>query len=371
MLNETTKEEILAGCTRFLTGHPRKTPRQVLMGLAESVNDDVKPDRYGRGAIIEDFERQIAGLLGKESAVFMPSGTMAQQIALRLWAERRHSIHVAFHPTCHLEIHEHKGYQLLHGLHGILVGNPNRLMTLDDLKGVREPLAALLIELPQREIGGQLPSWDELVELTGWAREQDIPLHMDGARLWECKPFYRREYHEITGLFDSVYVSFYKGLGGIAGAVLAGPDDLIQPARTWQRRHGGNLIYLYPYILSAQLGLTQRLEHMQAYHDKALELAQILSEFPQVTIVPNPPHTNMMHAYIHGDRERLDEAALHVAAEAKTLLFPAVNPSPVPDLYKVELSVGDATLDLSAGEIRSLFQMLLEQAESEEALSDN
>ena len=370
MLKETTKEEILAGCTRYLTGHLRKTPRQALTDLTASVSDDVKSDFYGRGKLIEDFERQVADLLGKESAVFMPSGTMAQQIALGLWAERRHSNHVAFHPTCHLEIHEHKAYQLLHGLHGILVGNPNRLMTLDDLKKVSDPLAALLIELPQREIGGLLPGWDELVELTSWAKERNIPLHMDGARLWECKPFYQREYWEIAGLFDSVYVSFYKGLGGLAGAVLTGPDDIIQPARTWQRRHGGNLIYLYPYILSAKLGLSQRLDRMQAYHDKALELANILSEFPQITIVPNPPHTNMMHVYIRGNRERLDEASLYVAAESKTLLFHAVTPSPVPELYKVELSVGDATLDLNDDEIRSLFQMLLERADSEEMPSD-
>jgi threonine aldolase len=370
MLKETTKEEILAGCTRYLTGHARKTPHQALTDLAASVSDNVKTDFYGQGTLIEDFERQIANLLGKESAVFMPSGTMAQQIALGLWAERSHSNHVAFHPTCHLEIHEHKGYQLLHGLHGILLGNPNRLITLDDLKKVRESLAALLIELPQREIGGLLPGWDELVELTSWARERNIPLHMDGARLWECKPFYQREYREIAGLFDSVYVSFYKGLGGLAGAVLAGPDAIIQPARTWQRRHGGNLIHLYPYILSAKQGLSQRLERMQAYHDKALELANILSEFPQIKIVPNPPHTNMMHVYIRGDQERLNEAALYVAAESNTLLFHDVAPSPVPELYKVELSVGDATLELSDDEIRSLFQMLFEHAGSEEVTSD-
>lgn len=361
---QSTKEEILANCTRYLTGHPRQTPHQALMELAEWVSEDVRPDRYGKGALIEDFERQIADLLGKESAVFMPSGTMAQQIALSLWAERRNSKHVAFHPTCHLEIHEHKGYQLLHGLHGIIVGKPNQLITLEDLKGVPESLAALLIELPQREIGGILPGWDELVELTTWARQQGIPLHMDGARLWECKPFYQREYHEIAGLFDSVYVSFYKGLGGIAGAILAGPDDLIQPARIWLRRHGGNLIYLYPYILSAKLGLSRRLERMQAYHDKALELAQLLSEFPQVSVIPNPPHTNMMHAYLRGDQERLNEAALSVAAETRTLLFSGVNPSPVPGLYKVELSMGDASLELSTGEIRDLLRMLFEKAES-------
>ena len=120
------------------------------------MNPGALPDMYGQGELINDFEKQVAELLGKPAAVFMPSGTMAQQIALRIHADRLHTPHVAFHPTCHLEIHEQKGYQVLHGLHSVLVGSPQRLMAIDDLKAIKEPLAALLLELPQREIGGVL-----------------------------------------------------------------------------------------------------------------------------------------------------------------------------------------------------------------------
>ena len=83
---------------------------------------------------------------------------MAQQIALRIHADGRGTRAVAFHPTCHLEIHEDKAYQRLHNLIGVKIGNPRMLLTLDDLRGVQEPLAAVLFELPQREIGGCLPS---------------------------------------------------------------------------------------------------------------------------------------------------------------------------------------------------------------------
>src|SRR5437588_11299935 len=107
-------------------------------------------DRYGRGEVINRFEAEVASLLGKEAAVFMPSGTMCQQIALRIWAQRRGTSNVAFHPKSHLEIHEEKSYQRLHGLSGILVGRANRLLTLDDLKAIKEPVGTLLIELPQR-----------------------------------------------------------------------------------------------------------------------------------------------------------------------------------------------------------------------------
>ena len=98
-------------------------------------------------------------------------------------------------------------------------------------------------------------------------------LHMDGARLWESGPFYDRPYAEIAGLFDSVYVSFYKGLAGITGAILAGTRDFIAEARVWQRRQGGNLFHMYPYVLTARRGLEQRLPRMAEYHRKALEIA--------------------------------------------------------------------------------------------------
>ena len=322
----------------------------------------VLPDMYGQGDLINDFEKQVAELLGKPAGVFMPSGTMAQQIALRIHADRTHIPHVAFHPTCHLEIHEQKGYQLLHGLHGVLVGSPYRLMTLDDLNNVKEPLAALLLELPQREIGGQLPSWDDLTAIVNWARERNLALHLDGARLWECQPFYQRSYAEIAGLFDTVYVSFYKILGGITGAMLLGPEDLIAEARIWQRRHGGNLVRMFPFVLSAKMGLETRLDRMGQYHAKAIEFAEVLSALPGIEVMPNPPHTNMMHVFIHGEADRLEQAALNIAHEQKVWLINGFMPSQIPAYQKFELTVGDGALEFSREEVKELFERLIAQA---------
>ena len=358
LLDDPEGKKVFKTCHRFLTHDYPKNPRQVLLELADVIDPELEEDRYGQGELIARFENDIADLLGKEAAVFMPSGTMCQQIALRIWASRRGTRNVAFHPRCHLETHEEKGYQRLHGLHGILVGSADALLTLDDLKAISEPIGALLLELPQRELGGQLPTWDALNEIIAWARERDIPTHLDGARLWECRPFYGREYAEITQLFDSVYVSFYKILGGIAGSVLVGPADLIAEARTWQRRHGGNLIHLYPFVLSAQKGLRERLGRMEAYHAKAKEVAALLTPFDEIEIVPNPPHTNMMHLFIRGEREKLEAAALDVARETGTWLFNSLAPTLLPGFTRFELTVGDATLDLSGQEIVEAFRMV-------------
>src|SRR5947209_13569843 len=146
MFDTPEAKKIRKACTRFLTHDYPKNPRQVLSELAEMTDPELEADHYGQGEIITSFERDVAALLGKEAAVFMPSGTMCQQIALRIWSERKGTSNVALHPLSHLEIHEQRAYQRLHGLFGILVGSVHCLMTLDDLKAVAQPLAALLIE---------------------------------------------------------------------------------------------------------------------------------------------------------------------------------------------------------------------------------
>jgi len=143
----------------------------------------VKKDTYGEGPLIEDLEKRVVELLGKPAAVFMPSGTMAQRIALRVWCDRAGVRTVAFHPKCHLQLHEEMAYDRLHGLTARLVGDPSDLVRLTDLEGVQERLVVLLLELPQREIGGRLSEWDELTAQAQWAREHDVRLHLDGARL--------------------------------------------------------------------------------------------------------------------------------------------------------------------------------------------
>ena len=348
---------------RFLNAwHGGPGPRGSLLEVAEATAADERWDRYGSGERIERLERRVSALLGKEDAVFMPSGTMAQPIALRIWCDRRGIRTVAFHPTCHLELHEEKGYERLHGLHGKLVGDPNRLITLDDLEALREPVAALLLELPQRELGGLLPSWDDLEAQVGWARQRGIALHMDGARLWEAQPFYDRPHAEIAALFDSIYVSFYKGLGGIAGAALAGEAAFVDEARVWQRRQGGNLVTLHPFVVAAELALDERLERLPVHAAHARALAAALSEVEGIEIVPDPPQTPLFHVLLRGDRERLAEAAVQIAEERKVFLFADPSSTMSPSWQRHEVMVGEVTLALEPAEVAELYTEVLARA---------
>jgi len=335
-----------------------RDPRSTLLALAERAPSNEDVDRYGERALAERLEARVAGLLGKEAAVWMPSGTMAQQIALRIHCDRCGNRRIAFHPMCHLEVHEERGYAHLHGLLADLLGSRERLPTPEDLEAVREPLAAVVLELPARELGGQLPPWEELNVFCAKAREREIALHMDGARLWQCSPFYDRSFAELAGLFDTVYVSFYKDLGAPAGAILAGTKAVIDEARVWQIRHGGRLFTAYPFLVAAEWGLDEVLPRLPEFVTRARELGAALGALDGVEIVPNPPQTAMFHLLVRRELERLNEAALEIADRTKTFIgrFAATE---VPGVQTAELTVGAASFDVPVDEARDLYRELL------------
>ncbi|GIL34229.1 low specificity L-threonine aldolase [Phycicoccus sp. DTK01] len=302
-------------------------------------------DRYGAGGEVEALEHEVAQLLGTESAVFMPSGVMAQQAAMRSWAERSSTDAVAVHGLSHLVVHELDALSEMHHLRVQHLTDEPRPATVDDLDRLAEPLAAVSLEFPLRDAGYLLPSWEELVAFTDRARERGVPVHLDGARLWESQPFYDRPHAEIAALFDSVYVSFYKGLGGVSGAALAGPQDLVAQARRWRTRHGGTLFSMLPYAVGARDGLRRRLPRMAAYATRARELAAGLGSVDDVRVHPDPPHTNAFRVFVDAPVEALEEATLRVMETDHVALASRWRPAEVPGWAMTELTVGDATLD--------------------------
>jgi threonine aldolase len=223
----------------------------------------------------------------------------------------------------------------------ILLGSSNRLFTIEDLKSVKEPLACLLIELPQREIGGQLPTWEELVELSEFCKDKGIKLHLDGARLFEALPYYNKSASDICSLFDSVYVSFYKGLGGIAGAMLAGNAEFTLQSQVWKRRHGGDLISLYPYIINAKDCVNKRMGSMKKYWQHALTAAERLNKIEGLKTIPEIPVCNMFHVYFDASKEKV-ESMLATIIEKHNIVL-AANIRDIDGLScKSELSFGDS-----------------------------
>jgi threonine aldolase len=341
-------------CRRVLNGHGTRTAAELLADIPT----DLGVDRYGSGGAVTALESEMRSVLGKPAVVFMPSGTMAQQIALRIHADRRNVRACGFHPTCHLELHEERAYARLHGLVAVPIGDPRDLITMRDLEGVTEPLAAVLFELPQREIGGRLPPWNELQEQIAFVRARGAAVHMDGARLWECTPYYAMSPAAICASFDTVYVSLYKGLGGLAGCCLAGEEDLIEEARTWRRRHGGTLFGLWPLAASGLAGLRKRLPLMPQYVAHAQAIAGRLRALPGVEVVPDPPQTTMMHLHLRVSEASFLKAAVRLAEEESIFTWGGTMPGAAPSTRVVELTVGDSTLRFTADEVASILKTL-------------
>lgn len=324
--------------TYKLDGHGTHQVK-VLEDALDTIDLHTKVDFYGSGPVINDFEDKMANILGKEKAVFFPSGTMAQQIALRMWCDEQEIYRVAYHPFCHLEIYEEGGLKELHHIETVLLGEEDRLFTIDDLKQGNTVISTLLIELPQRSIGGQLPTWEELKEITDYCKEKGIRTHLDGARLWETVPYYGKELKEICELFDSVYVSFYKGIGGVAGAILAGPETFMEESKIWKRRHGGDLISLYPYVISADYYFNKRIDKMHTYYEQAKELANYFNNLNKAYTIPAVPVTNMFHVYFRDDKNKVEEMLSNVMDKYSIGITPYL--IELEEGCKFELGIGD------------------------------
>lgn len=342
-----------------LIGHSRRN-LEVLLEAFRDVDGSQMGDTYGKGAIIEEFQARMADVLGKESAVFFPSGTMAQQIALRIWCDDAGLKRVAYHPLCHLEIHEEDGLKELHHIEPILLADKERLITLEDVQSLDRDIACLLLELPQREIGGQLPDYEELEAISGYCRSQGIKLHLDGARLFEITPYYQKTAAEICALFDSVYVSFYKGIGGIAGAILAGGTDFVAKSKVWKRRHGGDLVSLYPYIISSSYYYTERIGNMGRYYEEAKELAALFNSCEGVNTKPAVPVSNMFHVHFEWDKEQLEPILIEVFRATGVGLISYLNEAGESQCY-TEVHIGERYGKTPRESIQEAFQLLNEK----------
>ncbi|MBQ1093293.1 low specificity L-threonine aldolase [Streptomyces sp. B93] len=338
--------------------HQSLRDRLALLEAADEVYDLDRPvDLYG-GGVVEDLERKVAGLLGTEAAAFFPTGTMAQQVALRCWAGRTGNPAVALHGLSHPELHERHAFSEVSGLRPVRLTSEARLPTAAEVRDLDEPFGALMLELPLRDAGYLLPSWEELTEVVAAARERDAVVHFDGARLWETTVHFGRPLDEIAALADSVYVSFYKSLDGFAGAALAGPATLITEARAWRHRYGGQLFQQFPTVLSALIGLERELPRLPEYVRHARVVAAALREgfagagLPWARVAPEEPTTHDFQVWLPYDVDVVHEAAVRAAEATGVMLFAGPWDPKGPGIAFTEVHVRAAGLEWTADDVK-------------------
>jgi len=340
-----TDAELIRRCHTVFPGHRARTPAETFAAMAGwCERHGVEHDVYGSGDFIEAFEDKVAALLGFEAAVFCVSGTMAQVTALRLACRDRGGAPAALHPTSHIFVHERSNYQLLGHFDALQVGERTRPWLVADLEAVPDRLGAVGIEIPMREIGGQVSTWEELEAIKRHVKARGAHLHMDGARLWEAQAGYGKSAAEIAAGFDSVYVSLYKGIGGLGGAMLAGSTEFVARAAEWFRRQGGNVVHRSPYVVAAAMQFDARLAAMPDYFRRTELLYGALRAHPAIRVNPAAPAANMLHLHLPVSSERALAIRNELAERHGIWMFNRVNRGVLPDTSYVELYVGDNLL---------------------------
>ena len=261
--------------------------RKDLLCIPEKVDKDI----YGNGEHKTHFQQHIANLLGKKHGLFFITGVQAQLAAIKAHCDRAGNNRVAWHVTSHLEEAEEKSFRKLYGLERTLLGGKeDELPTVAGIRNVinlphdQRP-AAILLELPNRTLGCATYTFSDLQEISTACHQSSVKLHCDGARLWEIEPYYQqtagKTFTDIAALFDTVYVSFYKGLRGATGAMLGSDDEkLIQWAKSWQRRAGGNAFTLMYEVIDCERGYN---ENIGTFAEKWAKMTDIVNGVTSAT----------------------------------------------------------------------------------------
>lgn len=257
---------------------------------------DVGEDNYLLGGEIERFEQRWAALLGKERAVFMPSGTLANQLALRELAGARRRVIVQ--EMSHIYNDTGDACQTLSGLTLIPLAHGKSTFTMADIEAVLTRTAsgrvatdvgAIAIESPVRRLSGAMFDWEEAKRVAAFARERKIGTHLDGARLFIASAYTGITPAEYAAPFDTVYVSLWKYFNSGIGAILAGPRRLLNNMHHVRRMFGGNLAVGWPAALVTRHfmdGFVDRLKQAVTVSEAFFEAAASLQDVG-VERVPN------------------------------------------------------------------------------------
>ncbi|MGW6770184.1 threonine aldolase family protein [Streptomyces sp. NPDC055037] len=351
----------------YLGASPGRHPHTVLRQLHDYLPADTTA--MGAGNPVTALEARTAELLGKQAALFLPTGKMAQQVALRIHADETHHRLFAAHPTCHLVHHELDGYAQVHGLDFTELGQADRLFTEADIRGLGAPVSTVVWELPQREIGGILPDWSTLNRQVAAVRDRGTRTHLDGARLWEAQTYYDRPFAEIASLFDSVYVSLYKTLQAPRGAVLAGSADFIDQARAWSVRLGGESAGNWPLAAAGLFALDHVLPQLRHYKDHALTLAKALNATGLARTIPDPPQTPFFFVTLPVSPQAASRAHTELCRATGLELFRLLRTTEHPRTCSFEISVGEAATTIEADEIAHFTSRLVRRAQDLDTLS--
>ena len=275
--------------------------------LLQELSVSIEADQYSIGGVVTKLEQAVAAALGKETAVWLSTGTLANHLAVRLLAGDKRRVLVQ--RECHLFNDCGDCCQTLSGLHLVPLASDRATFTVDDLEReadrgasgrVSVPIGAIQIETPVRRKSGETFDLAEMKRVCQWARDRKIGLHLDGARLYLAAAYSGVPVREYAALFDTVYISMYKYFNAASGAVLAGPKSLLENLFHPRRMFGNGLCHVWPFAAVALHffeGFPERYAQAVTTSEKVIGALQADSRF-EVARVPNG--TNIFFVRVKG-----------------------------------------------------------------------
>ena len=248
---------------------------------------------------VDALERSTAELLGKPRAIFMPSGTMTNQIALRVHC--RPGDEFLCESDCHIFNYEQGAFAQLSGLVARTIQGVDGILNVDQLSGLIRPdnehmvrTRLVTLENTHNRSGGRVLPYDEVTSICRWARGHGLRTHLDGARLMNAVAATRIPAIRWAEQFDTVSLCFSKGLGAPVGSALAGPEELIQEARRHRKVFGGGMRQAGVIAAGALFALEHNVERLVYDHEKAQRLAAAVRDAPSLELAREEVDTNIV-----------------------------------------------------------------------------
>jgi len=291
-------------------------PREYIRKLQEIENQQgIQGDFYSQGGVVQELEQKFCEITGKEAAMYMPSGTMANELSIRLLSGNKTKVIV--HEQSHIYRDEGDAAQAIHNLRLVPVHTEKHYFSLNDLqariKSLEEGevfydgLGSISVENPVRRHKGKIVDLEHIRQVSVYARTHKIGTHLDGARLHLASAYSGVDVKEYSSFFDTVYISLYKYLGAAGGAILCGDQALIEQMGHYIKILGGSTFRSWTHAAMANYFLSGLEERLSQMKQQAEELLNKLNELDELTIKPVPEGSNVF--FLHSDRIDLEKFA--------------------------------------------------------------
>jgi threonine aldolase len=281
----------------------KPTPGMRAAMSSAEVGDDV----FGEDPTVNRLEERVAELLGKEAALYVPSGTMSNQIAVK--AHTQPGDELLCDLNCHIYNYEAGGPAVLSGVTCRTLDGESGILDLSQLEDKIRPVQdhhlvrtrLVCLENTHNRGGGKIYPIDKIKSISRWARAGGLAMHLDGARLWNAVVATGIPAAEWAQHFDSVSVCFSKGLGAPIGSALAGPRDLIVKGRRIRKLFGGGMRQAGLAAAAAIYALDHNVKRLAEDHKNARLIAQAIADTPGLRLQPPEVDTNLIWFRVNPD----------------------------------------------------------------------